>query len=939
MNTKSIDIEEQLILITQQLLAELHLTRGSQNISIHDSIQDQLGIDSIGRAELFTRIEKAFEIELPLHAVMKAATLANIVTAVTSYVPVSHTKTEWFPQPLLDNISVDLPRAKTLVDVLIMHATATPNRPHIYLLDEQNKQEIITYQQLLSRAQQVSSLLVQRGMKPKDRVAIMLPTQAEFFYSFMGILLAGGIPVPIYPPTRAHQLEEYIRKEARILVNAGTRFLITFQEVGILSRLLKPFVPCLSDVIIVDDHFGSEHFAESKKIISEDLALIQYTSGSTSHPKGVALTHDNLISNIRAYGEALQLTPSDVCVSWLPLYHDLGLIGNWLGSLYWGVSLVIFSPLLFLTRPERWLWAIHHYQGTISAGPNFAYELCVRKLDPAATEGLNLSSWRVAINGAETVYPKTLERFTEKFTAYGFKAETCLPVYGLAENSLGVTCPPLGRKPLYDNIDRIQFERERRAIPTDVTDIKKSLLFTSCGIPLPGNQIRIVDENNNVVPERSIGHIHFKSPASMQGYYDNPEATRAIYHDGWWESGDLGYIANGELYITGRCKDVIIKTGRNLFSSEIEDLTSEVPGIRRGCVVAFSINDTEKGTDQLIIVAETTQKDLKKIHDLVQEKIITTLDVMPDKIILVAPRVVPKTSSGKLQRSACKTMYLENKLGKKILPPWIQLLKIGAKSFLINTKNIIASMGKIIYTLYVTIIFCATLLPMWVVMLIGSDDVAGWLFKRWLKLLCFVSFCPRQVIGNENLIKHKPVIYVVNHQSYIDAIFLSSMLPEKTRYIVKAELFKVPILKTFLTKLKYIAVNKKDMTKSLEDMELIKNAIKKADPVIIFPEGTFSYAVGLRPFKLGAFKLAAEMNIPICPISLQHTRHILRGNALLFKPHTVTMTVCDPVWAAGNSITDMTTLKNSVRTNILDHCHEPSLDFILSDVSASKSSK
>ncbi|MEO8964339.1 MAG: AMP-binding protein [Gammaproteobacteria bacterium] len=942
-NNQPKQISVKLIEITNQLLVDLDISQNFREISLRESLQGHLGIDSIGRAELSSRVEKAFGIELPSNVIAEAETLADIEAAIAAS-PMTKEVENIFQTKLelpVDHCTIDPSLASSLQEVLMMHAAATPDRIHLCLIDETGKEEMITYQQLLTNALQIAANLKKRGLEKGDTVAIMLPTQASFFYCFLGILFAGGVPIPIYPPARAHQLEQYAKKEAAILSNASVRFLITFKQAKLLSQLLRPFVPSLKEIITSIDLMESTDTLKPVHGNSHDFVLIQYTSGSTSQPKGVLLTQQNILSNIRSYGKGIQITSKDVCVSWLPLYHDLGLIGNWLGSLYFGVRLVAFSPIIFLNHPEKWLWAIHHYRGTISAGPNFAYELCTRKIDPTHLEGLDLSSWRLAINGAEAIYPKTLERFSQKFSPYGFRTESFLPVYGLAENSLGLTAPPLGRKPVFDTINRDEFEKHHIAVPVSNSRFKNTLQFTSCGGPLPDNQIRIVDRNYQNVDERVIGHIQFQGPSSMQAYFNNPEATQKVYHDGWWDTGDLGYLANGEIYITGRQKDVIIKAGRNFFTSEIEDITSEVPGIRRGCVIAFSINDAENGTDQLIIVAETAiikEEPLEKIRKQIQDCMISTLNVAADKIILVAPQRIPKTSSGKLQRSSCKTMYLENKLHKKNLKPWVQLIKISFSSLNRKSYRLIGSLIKMLYTAYIAILLCLTLPVLWLLTFITTSSAFSWLFSSWAKLICKLSLCPQKISGKKNLTQSKPVIYASNHASYSDVLLLSALLPPKTLFIGKKSLFEAPFLKTFLHKLKHISVDKEDMTQSLEDVKQVAIVLKNKGAVLVFPEGTFSYAPGLRPFKLSIFKIAAELNVPICPIAISGTRYLLRGNELILKPHPIKTHVGKLIYPSGSEWKDITELKNKVRADILAHCGESTLDFVIPTGSGKKES-
>jgi len=939
MNSSPAKYTAQLIKLVQELLEELNVVQSQREIFLNDSLQGQLGIDSISRAELISRIEKTFHIELSAQSAIEAETLSDLLTLIHNAAPTLRTENISVDISPLAAVTIDPSRAASIQNVLIMHATSTPERPHMYLLDENGKEEIITYKQLLSKSQNIAHALIEHGLEQHDTVAIMLSTEPGFFYSFIGILLAGGVPVPIYPPTRANQLEEYAKREIGILNNAAARFLITFTQAKILSKFLRPFVPSLKNVLVVDDLLATKKLAPLTRGNLSDVALIQYTSGSTSQPKGVTLTHYNLLSNIRAYGKATQITSQDICISWLPLYHDLGLIGNWLGSLYYGLRLVAFSPLIFLIHPEKWLWAMHRYRGTISAGPNFAYELCVRKIEPALIEGLDLSSWRLAVNGAEMIYPKTLQGFSKKFAAYGFKPEALLPVYGLAENSLGLTAPDLGMLPRFDKVDRKLLEQKGQAIPSQSNDPKEFQELTCCGHALPDHEIRIVDEHNQPVPDRTVGHIQFCGPSSMQGYYNNPEATRELFHGGWWDTGDLGYFVENELFITGRSKDVIIKAGRNLFASEIENLVSQVTGVRQGCVIAFSVNDNEKGTDKLVIVAESTQtrkQEVTEIKNNISEKITTALEVTPDDIILVAPRSVPKTSSGKLQRNACKQLYLHNNLNKKTLPASMQLVRIFVKSFYMKMKNYVTLIGRSVYSFYIATIFTLTLLPMWLILMLAPKNIIDHAIKFWMRCICVVSFCPQKIVRQQPISYSGPIIYVANHCSYLDVGLLVGLLPAGLRFVGKRSLFNVPILKTFLTKLNHIPVDKEDSTKGIDDMNRILSMLQQGSSVLIFPEGTFSHAAGLRPFKLSAFKMAVDLNIPICPISINGTRHVLRGDSVIMKPHEVRVTMGPLFYPEGNNWADVINLKNRVRQQILTNCGEISLDFIVPDVTANK---
>ncbi len=922
-------IESQLLSIVRDFLHELEAERAVQAISLDASLERDLGIDSLGKVELFHRIEKQFSVRLPESAMVEAESLRDLMKIIVQKDSGKLIQTQ--PQqfsPLLEMTSLDLTNAQTLIDVLVTYATKEPERPHLYLQDEVGKEQVIHYGQLFEEARKIARGLYKQGIQPGETIGIMLPTSADFFYVFCGILLAGAIPVPIYPPYRPDRIEEYAKREAKILQNAQARLLITFSRAEVLSNILRTFIPSLKEVTTVKNLQLLEGPLQEVSIESSDPVLIQYTSGSTGDPKGVLLTHENMLANIRAIINAIPVKPTDVEVSWLPLYHDMGLM-SWLGSLYVGIPITILSPLTFLTRPERWLWAIHYHRGTLSGGPNFAYELCVKKINSEDIEGLDLSSWRFAFNGAEAINPKTLERFSKKFSRYGFRVEAFAPVYGLAESTVGLTFPTKSRVPRIDKVQRELFEKEAKALPA--TSEKNILEFVGCGEPLLDHTIRIVDDVGIVLEDRVVGNLQFKGPSAMQGYFNNPEATQKAYHDGWWDTGDLGYRSDNEIFITGRKKDLIIKAGRNLYPEEAEEIVSQLPSIRKGCVIAFGVSDPDSGTEKLIIVAETYELDKKKqqsIRSDVIEKMAIELGIPPDTVILVPPRIVPKTSSGKLQRSACKKAYLEGKLFKHPLPGKMQFAKLAFISGSKKVWNGFAYLGKFLYGLYAGIILLITVPFIWLSVLSLPRQASTKIARFWARNFFRLIGCPITLDGKINL-HISPVIYVSNHSSYADSVLLLGILPPGVLFTVKKELLTTPIIKTFVKKLGYVIVDRMDFIKSLENKKLIEKSVQEKKSVVIFPEGTFTYATGLRPFKLGAFTVAAETSTPICPIAIRGTRSILRGDSYLPKPGSIKITIGKPIYPKNTDWNEILRLHSLVRSEIAKHCGEPVIDVIV----------
>lgn len=517
-----------------------------------------------------------------------------------------------------------------------------------------------SYRQLYHESMRVARSLHKKGVRRGDRVLIVLPTSFEFVQSFFGVLLVGAIPVPSYPPSGL-RIDAAIARLSHIAVKSAARLCITNQaiypyigELGLRAKTLKK-------IALVEDLQRRVADSFKPRAQGEDPALIQYTSGSTDFPKGVLLSHKNLMANMQAIGLATHVTRSDVTVSWLPMYHDMGLIGTLLFSIYWQIPLVLMAPTTFLLRPSRWLWAIHRHRGTLSPAPNFAYALCVRRIKPAERQGLDLSSWRFAGNGAEPVDYRTITSFLDTYQPHGFRPETMLPMYGLAEASLAVTFPRLGDPVRYQVIDREKLARGE----IKAAEGKNAIAVVSVGAPVPGHEVRMVDENGRPVAERTVGHILVRGPSIMEGYFENPEATSAVFQDGWLRTGDLGFRLDGEIYITGRAKDMIIVRGRNVFAADLERVAERVAGVRPGGAVAFGVYNDEQATEEITLVAETTLTE-KNAHTAlirsVKEFVLDRSGVRIDRVVLVPPRTLPRTSSGKKQRSQTRHLFLEGEL-------------------------------------------------------------------------------------------------------------------------------------------------------------------------------------------------------------------------------------------------------------------------------------
>src|SRR5579864_3145747 len=612
--------EERVLEVVRELVAELGQESALRSAGPASHLDRDLGLGSLERVELLLRLEKSFGTRLDEEVLASAETVQDLIVALSAANGVAAAfgaraeAAERAPGISFPGQAEGVPFAETFQEVLRHRGRADASRTHLIFYEDEGESDSLTFGELLAGAERVAADLAQRGIGRGDTVALMLPTSRDFFLTFAGTLLAGATPVPIYPPFRADRIAEYAERQSAILANAGARLLVTFREAASAAKLLPPLVPSLEAVVTAEALAQSRAPAPLGPQLHsrpDDLALLQYTSGSTGNPKGVMLTHANLLANVRAIGEALGLRNDDVGVSWLPLYHDMGLIGAWLMPLYFGLPVVVLSPLAFLSRPARWLRAFHRYRGTMGAAPNFAYELAAAKVSDEEIQGLDLSAWRAALNGAEPVLPSTLDRFAERFARCGFRREALLPVYGLAESSVALTIPQPGRGPRVDRVERSAFERDGRAVqapPDAAPEDQYVITFVSVGPPIPRHEIRIIDDRGEDLAERVEGQLWFRGPSATQGYYRNDAATASLFPqgtaEGWINSGDRAYRADGEMYITGRVKDIIILAGRNLYPHEIEDVVAQVPGVRKGCVAAFGAADPAKGTERLVVVAD-----------------------------------------------------------------------------------------------------------------------------------------------------------------------------------------------------------------------------------------------------------------------------------------------------------------------------------------------
>ncbi|MGW3033572.1 fatty acyl-AMP ligase [Streptomyces sp. NPDC001178] len=572
--------------------------------------------------------------------------------------------------------------ARSLVDLLTEHAAQQPDRTaYRYLVSGDCDGEIqeITYARLARRSRAVAAWLQERGLTG-SRAMLLHPPGLEFISDYLGCLAAGVVAVPGVPPQgRAHNHRALIRMR-RLLADADAKVILGGRDVVTALAGMAEHLPELADITCLATEDIPDEAAEAWRapdLTPDSVAFLQYTSGSTSAPKGVAVTHGNLLDNERLITELMGHTPEvieeygrELIVSWLPVYHDMGLIGPVLNTVYLGLTTTLFSPLHFLQQPDRWLRAISRYRPHTSGGPNFAYELSLKHATDELVDGLDLSSWKVAFNGAEPIRAATLRRFTETFAPAGFGREAFYPCYGLAEATVMVTGASVGAPPTL-------LAAEDHGPHTGEADAAA----VGCGRPGPGLTVTIADpEQGTELPEGRVGEIWVSGASVAKGYWRNALATRETFRatltgrEGrFLRTGDLGFLREGELFVTGRLKDLIVIDGRNHYPQDLE-LSAEMchPALRPGCTAAFSVPaDAGVEGEQIVLVAEVAPDaagDSEKITDLIRSALGEGHGLSVREVVLVHPGTIPKTSSGKIQRHATREAHLAGTLSSVTAP-------------------------------------------------------------------------------------------------------------------------------------------------------------------------------------------------------------------------------------------------------------------------------
>lgn len=555
----------------------------------------------------------------------------------------------------------------TLAQKLLQLYERAPQSIAVRLLYNQEPERVITYSRLIDRSADYAAALHNKGIKPGEVVILILQHGEDLLYAFFGAILQGSIPAIMPFLTEKLSPEQYRLSLSALFDISSPAAVVTYPEfLGEVQQAIKPDgsvrVVLVSNQIAPKSEFIASFYETGIKRLPEDIVLIQHSSGTTGLQKGVALSHTAVLNQLESYSRALNLNPSDVIVSWLPLYHDMGLIAGFLLPILFNIPLILLSPFDWVRAPHKLLQAITNYKGTLSWLPNFAYNFCAQKIRSPDLEGVDLSTWRAVSNCSEPMVWKSHQMFLDRFGPYGLRSSAMTTCYAMAENVFAVSQGGINEPVTIDQISQRGLLIDR--IATTAKTAEETIKMLSAGHPIDNTHIKILNQHHIEVEDRHLGEIAISSDCMLTGYYRRPDLSSKAFHEGWYLTGDLGYLAKGEVYITGRKKDLIIVGGKNIYPQDLETLASEIKGVHPGRVVAFGVPNEATGTEDVVIIAEVdtddfeNSSDLDRISDEIRMRVTRGSDIALRLVKLVKRGWLIKTSSGKIARNANREQYL-----------------------------------------------------------------------------------------------------------------------------------------------------------------------------------------------------------------------------------------------------------------------------------------
>ncbi|MCX4242999.1 fatty acyl-AMP ligase [Paraliomyxa miuraensis] len=583
----------------------------------------------------------------------------------------------------------------TLHEALLQVGSNNPGRGFVFQ-DNRGQERRLSFPELSDECLRRAAAMQALGLRAGDRVALIIASPEEFVLTFLACLRMGAVPVPLYPPIHLGNLEGYLEQTARIIASAQAALVIIAPELGRIAWSFTAKIPSVRAIVKSTDLVGAGATIDEPRVRPDDVAFLQYTSGSTGIPKGVRVTHGALVDNIRAFmGAGLAMDPEvDSGCGWVPLYHDMGLIGFVLGPMYWGVSVVFIPTVRYLKRPNCWFDTIAAHRSTVSFAPAFAYSIALRSATPEHLERWDLSCVKALGCGAEPIPAGAITRFVETFGSHcGLRESALLPAYGLAEATVATTMKPLTERFRERMVNRKELHATGRAheVSEDGPDVERHV---SCGRVLPGQELRIVDDDGHDLPDTAQGQVLIHG-VSVCPRYEEEQVEFPVDSSGWLHTGDQGYLHEGHLYITGRIKDMIIIRGRNIPAASIEWEVNKIEGVRTGNACALGVMTDEGET--LVVLAETHLEDTTELDAEIHRTVLHVCGTPVDALVLLPPGTLPKTSSGKLQRAKARRQYVEGRLGRegtRTSGDLVDRVRLGARVIHSGWRRLLKSGGR-----------------------------------------------------------------------------------------------------------------------------------------------------------------------------------------------------------------------------------------------------
>lgn len=923
MSSSASVLKRQLLAVTRLFLRELGAQRAARAVSLDALLLDDLGLGSLERVAFLQRLEQHFGVRLAIEDLLRADSMRDMYHLLEQAEP--HMEMQ-LPELALATAAmpVEVDPCETLVDVLSRYVEAEPKRRQACLLQSQGQVTELSYGSLWRKARHLAVLLQQHAACTPQAVIAIAVTEAEaFMVSYLAVVLAGLQPLVMRMPVNAHCLRPlYWRIRLPMLVSNQVAGLI-LQDVS-AQNALRPLQQALASNLayfIYDELIARPQLPEYElRPVSADYVIYRRLAWDHREQSRLQVTHAQWLQQIREDGAALNIKASDVVFSWLSLVEPMGLLSAWLGSLYYGLPFIWMPPQDFFAAPEKWLWGIHQYRASISFAPNAGYAKCVQEIKEQSCVGLDLSCWRVALNAGESMAAITVRQFCERFSAYGFSDCAMIQGYIPAGESMLLTLSMLSRPAHFERISRQVFFSHKRAQLLEA-DRPGGLLFVASGRSLPSSEIHIVDQDGRSLGDRQIGYIKYRRHFRLDS-------------NQWCVCSDLGYIADETLYTVAADPQQVVKYGSYITPYALRMVITGIAALAKANYLSFSITEPAGGQAEWVLLLATDKIRnpfyVRRVQAVLHNHLTQCFGVAPDHMLFYAKHGLERfgeTTDEQLQ--GAQAAYQAGELLPQ--PAWYHHRRLWGKTCALAKLCLrpLTKLAKLIYSIYFLLLFILLFIPCSFVVRVLPKRLSKKLFKFICRLIFLLAGCPIVVKGRAWLRQSEHVIFAPNHTSYLDVLALIAVLPSRVCFVGKRELKSIPLLGSLFKNMGHLFVDPADIRRGEENLQQLISVLQEGRSLVIYPEGTFTHANGLRPFKLGAFMAAAQTNTPVCPVICTGLRRVLRDRELLLRPGLIRVIAKPWQRPEADDMQAVLKLRDDVMAQIAEDCGEPVLELVV----------